>query len=159
FGGDIVAGAWSFLDDDGLPEPFREPLSHQPRDDVGRSAGSESHDPPNRPRRIGLRPRDVRREWQCGSARSQMQKLSAGKFHGVLPDHFAEIKLGAALTATLITSTAYRMLAGRSAPTLSMERFGTPPLAARLTCYLSIRLMRKGAPCPEVAVRPEGANH
>src|SRR5215471_1440661 len=44
FGGDIAAGAWSIFDDDGLTEPFREPLSHQPRDDVGRSAGSESHD-------------------------------------------------------------------------------------------------------------------
>src|SRR5262245_57386555 len=33
------------------------------------------------PRRIGLRPRDARHSRQRGSARGQMQKLSAGKFH------------------------------------------------------------------------------
>src|SRR5262249_16856283 len=68
---------------------------------------------------------------------------------------FAEIKLGAALTATLITSTAFRKLAGRSAPTLPMKRIRHAPLAARLTCYLSIRLMRKAALCPEVALNVE----
>src|SRR5262249_33794700 len=51
----------------------------------------------------------------------------AASRHGVLSDHFAEIKLGAALTATLITSTAFRMLAGRSAPTLPMKRIRHAP--------------------------------
>ena len=37
----------------------------------------------HRPRRIGLRPCDARHGRQRGSARGQMQKLSAGKFHGV----------------------------------------------------------------------------
>src|SRR5262249_51876247 len=35
----------------------------------------------DRPRRIGLRPRDARHDRQCGSARCQMQKISAGEFH------------------------------------------------------------------------------
>jgi hypothetical protein len=39
------------------------------------------------PRRIGLRPCDARYEWDRGSARGQMQKLSAGKFHRDSPRH------------------------------------------------------------------------
>jgi len=35
----------------------------------------------HRPRRIGLRRRDARHRRQRGSARDQMQKISAGKFH------------------------------------------------------------------------------
>jgi hypothetical protein len=37
----------------------------------------------HRPRRIGLRPSNARDGRQRGSARCQMQKISAGKFHGV----------------------------------------------------------------------------
>src|SRR5262249_15991875 len=42
-----------------------------------RKSDNDAH----RPRRIGLRPRDPRNGWQRGSARDQMQKLSAGEFH------------------------------------------------------------------------------
>ena len=47
-----------------------------------RAAGGKANDDAHRPRRIGLRPRDPRHGRQRGSARGQMQKLSAGKFHG-----------------------------------------------------------------------------
>ena len=80
-GGDIAASARPVLDDELLAEPLRQPLTDQARDDVGRAAGGEADDDAHRPRRIGLRPRDARHGRQRGSARGQMQKLSAGKFH------------------------------------------------------------------------------
>jgi hypothetical protein len=40
-------------------------------------------DDAHRPRRVGLRHRKARDGRESGSTRSQMQKLSAGKFHGV----------------------------------------------------------------------------
>src|SRR5262245_36475625 len=144
FGRQIAGSADLVLNHELLAEPLREPLTYQACSDVRRGAGRKTDDNAHRPRRIGLRLRYARHHRQRGNARGEMQKLTTGKFHGVLPDHFAEIKLGAALTATLITSTAFRMLAGRSAPTLPMKRIRHAPLAARLICYLSIELMRKG---------------
>src|SRR6516164_6781060 len=84
-GGDVAAGACPVLNNELLTEPLREPLSYQTRDDVARTAGAIADDDAYRPRRIGLRPRDPRDARQCGSARGQMQKLSAGKFHLNLP--------------------------------------------------------------------------
>src|SRR6516162_3140551 len=43
-GADIAAAARSVVDDELLTEPFRQPLTHQPRDDVGRTGWSERHD-------------------------------------------------------------------------------------------------------------------
>src|SRR5262245_9063908 len=78
---DIAAAARSVLDNKLLTEPLRQPLSHQTRDDVGRTGRSERHDDADGPRRVALRPRDAGYGRQRGSARGQMQKLSAGKFH------------------------------------------------------------------------------
>src|SRR5262245_4862608 len=78
---DIAAAARSVLDDKLLTEPLRQPLTHHTRDDVGRTGRSERHDNAHRPRRIGLRPSETRGGRQRGSARCQMQELSAGKFH------------------------------------------------------------------------------
>src|SRR5262249_55332093 len=61
-----------------LSEPLRQPLSDQARRDVGRAGRGEWHDQTHRPRRIGLRLRDARHGRQRGSARGQMQKISAG---------------------------------------------------------------------------------
>jgi hypothetical protein len=47
--------------------------------------------PAHRPRGIGLRQSEVRNSWQRGSARSQMQKLSAGKFHFEPPSRFTSL--------------------------------------------------------------------
>src|SRR5262249_33743182 len=47
----------------------------------------KSDDPTQRPRRVGLRPRDARHGRQRGSACCQMQKISAGKFHSALPEY------------------------------------------------------------------------
>jgi len=68
-----------------LPEhlpvsPFEPPataaLCHEP--------GWEADDDAHWPRRIGLRPSEARHGGQRDSARRQMQKISAGKFHFVL---------------------------------------------------------------------------
>src|SRR5262249_52738121 len=46
----------------------------------GRAAGGRRDDDPDWPRRIGFRPCDPRHR-ERGSARCEMQKISAGKFH------------------------------------------------------------------------------
>src|SRR5262249_9665829 len=48
---------------------------------IGRPAGSKRNYHGDRARRIGLRPRDPRDGREGGSTRSQLQKISAGKFH------------------------------------------------------------------------------
>jgi hypothetical protein len=48
-------------------------------------------DQTHRPSRIGLRPSEARHRRQRGSARGQMQKLSAGKFHLNLPSRFTSL--------------------------------------------------------------------
>src|SRR5215831_18955506 len=86
-GADIAAGAWPVLDDELLPEALGKPLSDQTSHDVGNAAGRISDDNTHRPRRIALRPRDPCHSRQRGSAGGQMQKLSAEKFHGSLPEY------------------------------------------------------------------------
>ena len=56
-GPDVAAGAGAVLDDELLAEAIRQPLTHQPRLDVGGSAGGKADDDAHRPGRIGLRPR------------------------------------------------------------------------------------------------------
>src|SRR5215472_2265654 len=80
-GGDVAASACPVLNNELLTEPLREPLSYQTRDDVARTAGAIADDQAHRPRWIGLRPSQARNGWERGSARGQMQKISAGKFH------------------------------------------------------------------------------
>jgi hypothetical protein len=80
---DVQAAAHAIgpvLDDEWLAEPLCEPLSNQACDDVDPTAGSKANDDAHRLDRIGLRPGDTRYRGQRGSARGQMQKLSAGKF-------------------------------------------------------------------------------
>src|SRR5215831_3395231 len=91
-GGDIAGGAAPVLDDEWLTEPLRERLTHQAYEDVCSAARGISNDAAHWPRRIGLRPRDPRHRRQRGSARCEMQKLSAGKFHFELPSPFHIIR-------------------------------------------------------------------
>ena len=72
FGGDVAAGAQTVLDDEGLPEALRQRLANDARQDVDDAAGSEPGDDPNRPRRIGLRPRYPRSGRERGSTRCQI---------------------------------------------------------------------------------------
>src|SRR5262249_35015966 len=50
--------------------------------------GKNAHD---YPRRIGLRPRDARHGRERGSARCEMEKISAGKFHSEPPSRFTSL--------------------------------------------------------------------
>ena len=81
----IGAATRPVLDDEWLAEPLREPTTYQARGDVVHGTGSKRDDEAYRLRRIGLRSRNPRQDWQRGSARCQMQKLSAGKFYGAPP--------------------------------------------------------------------------
>src|SRR5262249_28516432 len=69
------------LDQNGLTERCLHAFSERARDNVGRAARWERCDNGDRSRRIGLCPCDARHGRQRGSARGQMQKISAGKFH------------------------------------------------------------------------------
>src|SRR5262249_56356905 len=51
--------------------------------DVVRAAGWKTNDAAHQPRRIGLRPGSPRDGGKRGSARGEMEKFPAGKFHGV----------------------------------------------------------------------------
>src|SRR5262249_18504198 len=55
---DIAAAARPVLDDELLPEPLRQPLSYQARDDVGSTSGGNSDHDDDRPCVTGLRPTD-----------------------------------------------------------------------------------------------------
>src|SRR5262249_1479803 len=90
-GSDIGAGARPILDDERLAEALGELLADQARDNVGSAAGWITDNDAHRPRRVGLRPRDTRHRRERGSARGQMQKFAAGKFHFEPPSPFTSL--------------------------------------------------------------------
>src|SRR5215475_6064266 len=75
--GDIACSAGSIFDDKLLAKPLRQPLGYQPRSNVLPAASGKTDDDAHRPRRIALRPRDMRSERQRGSARGQTQESTA----------------------------------------------------------------------------------
>src|SRR5262249_44627400 len=80
-GTDATAGTDYILNNKRLPEEPSHVLSENARDGVRWTASREWHDDRDRPRRIGLRPRDPRHQRERGSALGEMQKFAAGKFH------------------------------------------------------------------------------
>ena len=56
-----AAGTSDVLGHERTPEDPRHPLRHDARNDIGWSASSEGNNQRDRPRRIGLRPRDARK--------------------------------------------------------------------------------------------------
>src|SRR5262249_28815036 len=91
FYGDVGTGPRPVLDKELLAESLRKPLRYQARDDVGRATGRNADDNAHRPRWIGLRPRDARHGRERGSARGQMEKISAGKFRSKPPSRFTSL--------------------------------------------------------------------
>src|SRR5262249_1352319 len=79
------------FDDEWLAEPLRQPLRHHARGGVGIAARGKADNDAHRPHRIGLRPREARHRRQRGSARCEMQKISAGKFHFEPPSRFISL--------------------------------------------------------------------
>src|SRR5262245_66386143 len=80
---DSTAGAGYVFNDDGLAERDPHALGHDAPNRICWSAGRKRHDHRDRPRWVGLRPCDVRDSRKRGSARGQMQKLSAWQVHAV----------------------------------------------------------------------------
>src|SRR5262245_14256034 len=80
-GADIAARSRAVVNDELLAQPLRQPLTNDAPDDVDLATGLERHDQPHKLNRIGLRLCDSRHHRQRGSARYQMQEISAGKFH------------------------------------------------------------------------------
>jgi len=119
-GADIGAGTRPVLDDEWLAKSFRKPLPDQAGRDVDRSAGGKSNDDAYWPRRIGLRARDPRHDRECGSARCQMQKLAAGKFHGAPPGDTKAILIPVALKGATISGYGTGGCAATSALTESV---------------------------------------
>src|SRR6185437_2501335 len=77
----VPTGPASVLNHDLLSPHFGKPVCQRPGESVAASACCKRHYQAHISVRIGLRPRDVRDGPQRGSARGEMQKLSAGKFH------------------------------------------------------------------------------
>ncbi len=74
-GRDIGAAARPVLDDEGLPELFRQPLPHQARREVRRAAGRITDHEANRPRWIGLRARVSRCEPEAQPHRRRVAEI------------------------------------------------------------------------------------
>src|SRR5207249_2347487 len=83
-GPNVAACTWSIFNNEWLPQPLSQPLSHHTRNDVPRAAGRKVNDNAHWPRRIGLGSCNARHGRQRSSARGQMQKLPSGKLHGAL---------------------------------------------------------------------------
>ena len=79
FRADIAPGARSVLNDELMPKARREPLPHEPCDDVRRAAGHSVDDDAHRPRRVGLRARKARSSSKNHAQCRQSQKSPAGK--------------------------------------------------------------------------------
>jgi hypothetical protein len=60
--------------DELLPEPLRQPLTYQARNDVSGTAGRIADDDVHGPRRISLRRCTSRQRRKCGSTRGQMHR-------------------------------------------------------------------------------------
>src|ERR1700736_843617 len=75
----IAARTRSILDEEGLTEPLRQPLAHEPSEGVGRAAGGKADDDAHRTRRIGLCPRPSRYGKEGGCTRSPLQQSATGK--------------------------------------------------------------------------------
>ena len=81
-----TARAADVFDDDLLAQNFAHALRHEAAEHVLRSAGGEGNNHRDGSRRIRLRPSEARDDRECGSARDQMQKSTAGTFHDALPE-------------------------------------------------------------------------
>jgi hypothetical protein len=85
-------------------------------------------------RRSGLRPSKVRHGRQCGSARGQMQKFTAGKFHDISSKNIEGQALSRLLLMDFQIGNARQPLA-LALPLRSMG-FRHVPLAARVATYI-----------------------
>src|SRR5262249_17898649 len=76
FSANIAATSRPVINDELLTESLRQPLTHQARNDVGRTACCDGDDQTHGPPRIALRRCDARCDRESGSTRCKMQKLT-----------------------------------------------------------------------------------
>src|SRR5262245_58512894 len=86
-GAKTAGSAANIFNDDGLTERRPHMLGQRACTQIQRTACGEWHHDRNWFRGIGLRPSNMRHRRERGSARGQMQKTSAGKFHFEPPSH------------------------------------------------------------------------
>src|SRR4051812_23344913 len=94
FGADVSRSSRPVLDNDRLSPFPREPVSDEPRDGIGRAAGSEGYNDFYRTIRIIFRPRRIgdercqsKRERQRGHASAEKnQQLGVRAAHAMPPD-------------------------------------------------------------------------
>src|SRR6266487_3235455 len=84
-GGDAATGAEPVLDDEWLAELLSKSLPNETCTYVGWPASSKAHNDAHRARGISLSPGLLRYRRQNDGARSETQKVPAGKLHGSLP--------------------------------------------------------------------------
>src|SRR5215510_4489117 len=87
FDGEVATSAGPVLNYELLAEALRQPLADQAGIQVDHAASRKAGDQAHWPRWIGLRHRNTRHRRQRGSARCEMEKISAGKFHFKPPFH------------------------------------------------------------------------
>ena len=83
FGADVGTRARPVLNDEGLAEPFRQPLAHQACGDVGRATGRESDDQSHRPRWICLRSCNSRCRERSHSGSGEICKSASCERHAL----------------------------------------------------------------------------
>src|SRR5262249_498332 len=88
---DIAASTAYVLDVELFPEMLGQTLRDQAAEYIRRTAGRVGNDHTYGSRRIGLRSRKPRHGRHRSSARGQMQKLSAGKFHFEPPSRLTSL--------------------------------------------------------------------
>src|SRR5262249_5670107 len=113
-GANLAAATRPVVDNKLLAEPLRQPLSHQPREEFVYATCGNGHDDAHRLRRIDLRLRNSRHGRERGSARGQIQKISAGKFHFKPP-------------FTVAVGTCVSSHAPRTEPYVRLSRIRLPP--------------------------------
>jgi hypothetical protein len=84
FRGDVASSTSPVFDNELLAKSLGEHLSGHPRHDVIDAAGSIADQQNDRPRRICLGSCDTKKHRKRGSARCQLEKSTAGNFHGFL---------------------------------------------------------------------------
>src|SRR6202043_204689 len=82
---DIAACTCPVLNNECLPKPLRQRLTHEARDAVGRLAGRKGNYDAPRPRRIALPPCIPRYDRENSTTPCQMQKSSTREFHRIPP--------------------------------------------------------------------------
>src|SRR5215470_6219006 len=118
-------------------------LDQDARDGISRPARGGGHNHGDRPRRIGLRPRYARYSRQRGSARGQMQKISAGKFHYEPPFTSLNHLVGATGYGLYVFAPAGRRTVNTEPLPGSLVTVTSPPIMRA-----SLRVMASPSPVP-----------